>query len=80
MTGVPLLQVGDVELYYESHGSGEPLVVIGGLGLAVAEMQAAIPGARLALLNGGHLISLMPHRQDQFLAAVRDFLSPARPA
>jgi pimeloyl-ACP methyl ester carboxylesterase len=39
---VPLLQVGDVELYYESHGSGEPLAVIGGLGLAVAEMRPLI--------------------------------------
>jgi hypothetical protein len=66
MTGVPLLQVGDVELYYESRGSGDPLVL------------AAIPGARLALLSGGHLISLMPHRQAQFVATVREFLPPGR--
>jgi 3-oxoadipate enol-lactonase len=36
--GVPLITVKDVELYYESHGSGAPLVVLGGLGLDVSEM------------------------------------------
>jgi pimeloyl-ACP methyl ester carboxylesterase len=39
---VPLLQVGDIELYYESHGTGDPLVLIGGLGLAVSETQPLI--------------------------------------
>jgi len=39
---MPLLQVGDIELYYESHGSGDPLVLIGGLGLTVAEMRPLI--------------------------------------
>jgi pimeloyl-ACP methyl ester carboxylesterase len=37
---VPLIAVNDIELYYESHGSGAPLVVLGGLGLAVSEMGA----------------------------------------
>jgi pimeloyl-ACP methyl ester carboxylesterase len=37
---MPFAQVGDIELYYESHGSGDPLVLIGGLGLAVSEMRA----------------------------------------
>jgi len=39
---MPSLQVNDIELYYESHGAGDPLVLIGGLGLAVAEMRTLI--------------------------------------
>ena len=39
---MPSLQVNDIELYYESHGTGDPLVLIGGLGLAVAEMRPLI--------------------------------------
>ena len=35
---MPLIAVNDVQLYYESHGSGAPLVVLGGLGLDVSEM------------------------------------------
>jgi len=42
-------------------------------------MHAAIAGSRLSLLNGGHLISVMPHRQQQFIAAVLGFLPPSRP-
>ena len=30
--------MNDIELYYESHGSGAPLVMLGGLGLDVSEM------------------------------------------
>ena len=37
---MPLIAVNDIELYYESHGPGAPLVVLGGLGLAVSEMGA----------------------------------------
>jgi 3-oxoadipate enol-lactonase len=40
------------------------------------EMHARIPGARLELLSGGHLIALLPQRRDQFTAAVREFLAP----
>ena len=40
--GMPSLQVSDIELNYESHGTGDPLVLIGGLGLAVAEMRPLI--------------------------------------
>jgi len=48
--------------------------------LALArQMHAAIPSARLALLNGGHLISVMPHRQRQFVATVLGFLQPSKP-
>jgi pimeloyl-ACP methyl ester carboxylesterase len=36
--GVPLIAVNGIELYYESHGTGAPLVVLGGLGLDVSEM------------------------------------------
>ena len=39
---MPQLKVNDIELYYESHGTGDPLVLIGGLGLAVAEMRSLI--------------------------------------
>jgi pimeloyl-ACP methyl ester carboxylesterase len=39
---MPLLQVNDIELYYESHGTGDPLVLIGGLGLAVADVRSLI--------------------------------------
>ncbi|HSZ42453.1 MAG TPA: alpha/beta hydrolase [Trebonia sp.] len=35
---MPLLAVNDVHLYYESRGTGAPLVMIGGLGLDVSEM------------------------------------------
>jgi pimeloyl-ACP methyl ester carboxylesterase len=43
------------------------------------EMHAAIPGSRLVLISGGHLIALLPHRQGKVVAAVRGFLPPARP-
>lgn len=33
-----MIAVNDVELYYEVHGSGAPLVMLGGLGLDVSEM------------------------------------------
>jgi 3-oxoadipate enol-lactonase len=39
---VPLIAVNDVELYYESHGSGVPLMLLGGLGLDVSEMGMLI--------------------------------------
>jgi pimeloyl-ACP methyl ester carboxylesterase len=39
---MPCLQVNDIELYYESRGAGDPLVLIGGLGMAVSEMQPLI--------------------------------------
>jgi hypothetical protein len=42
-------------------------------------MHAAIPGSRLALLSGGHLISVLPHRQQQFIATVLGFLPPGKP-
>ncbi len=43
------------------------------------EMHEAIPGSRLALLDGGHLVSLLPHRQQQFVATVLGFLPPSKP-
>jgi len=36
--GVPLIAVNGIELYYESRGTGAPLVVLGGLGLDASEM------------------------------------------
>ena len=35
---MPLIAVNGIELYYESHGTGAPLLVLGGLGLDVSEM------------------------------------------
>ncbi len=43
------------------------------------EMHEAIPGSRFALLRGGHIISLLPHRQQQFVATVLSFLPPSKP-
>jgi hypothetical protein len=37
---VPLIAVNDVELYYQPHGSGAPLVLLGG----PAWMLGAAPG------------------------------------
>jgi hypothetical protein len=46
--GVPLIAVNGIELYYESHGTGAPLVVLRGLGLDVSEMGQRVPdGKRL---------------------------------
>lgn len=39
---MPLVPVNDITMYYESHGAGDPLVVIGGLGLGVSELQPLI--------------------------------------
>ena len=39
---MPLVVVKDIEMYYESLGSGTPLVVIGGLGLEMSEMDMLI--------------------------------------
>ena len=36
---MPLVVVDDIEMYYESRGSGPPLVVIGGLGLEMSELD-----------------------------------------
>jgi pimeloyl-ACP methyl ester carboxylesterase len=48
--------------------------------LALArEMHNAIPGSRFALLGGGHFVSLLPHRQQRFVAAVLAFLPPSKP-
>lgn len=35
---MPAIAVNGVDLYYEAHGSGAPLVVLGGQGQAVSEM------------------------------------------
>jgi pimeloyl-ACP methyl ester carboxylesterase len=58
MAAMPLLKVNDIELYYESHGSGDPLVLIGGLGLTVAEMRPLIG----ALAAGGYRVIAADNR------------------
>jgi 3-oxoadipate enol-lactonase len=37
---MPLATVNHIELYYESHGSGAPLVLLGGLGSDVSELRS----------------------------------------
>lgn len=39
---MPLIPVHDIEMYYELRGGGAPVVVIGGLGLDVSELDAVI--------------------------------------
>jgi len=51
---MPLALVNDIELYYESHGSGDPLLLVGGLGLSVSEMQPLIA----ALAAGNRVIAV----------------------
>jgi 3-oxoadipate enol-lactonase len=36
---VPVIHIGDIDMYYEVHGSGEPLVLIGGLGNNLTEWE-----------------------------------------
>jgi pimeloyl-ACP methyl ester carboxylesterase len=49
---MPSLKVNDVELYYESHGSGDPLVLIGGLGLSVSDLRLLITAFAAAGYRG----------------------------
>jgi pimeloyl-ACP methyl ester carboxylesterase len=37
---MPTIQVNDIQMYYEIHGAGEPLVFIGGLGNDVSEFES----------------------------------------
>jgi hypothetical protein len=48
-------------------------------GLLTREMHEAIPSSRLALRGGGHFISLLPYRRQQFVATVLGFLPPSKP-
>ena len=41
---MPQVAINDIDMYYESHGSGPPLLLIGGMAQAVAEMQPLIAG------------------------------------
>jgi 3-oxoadipate enol-lactonase len=36
---MPVQRVGDIDMYYEVHGSGDPVVLIGGLGNDVSEWE-----------------------------------------
>jgi hypothetical protein len=42
----------DLELYYEDHGSGKPVVLIHGLPVSGASWEKQLP----ALLNGGYRV------------------------
>lgn len=41
---VPNLAVNGIDMYYESTGSGRPLLLLGGLGLAVPDMRRLVEG------------------------------------
>jgi 3-oxoadipate enol-lactonase len=41
---VPTVAVNDVEIHYESSGSGFPLLLLGGLGLSVSDMRRIMAG------------------------------------
>jgi 3-oxoadipate enol-lactonase len=36
---VPIQRVGDIDMYYEVHGTGDPVVLIGGLGNDISEWE-----------------------------------------
>jgi 3-oxoadipate enol-lactonase len=55
---VPLVSVNDIEIYYESHGSGDPLMMLGGLGLTVSEMRPLLE----ALAVGGLRVIAVDNR------------------
>lgn len=37
---MPTVEANGINLYYEVHGSGEPLVVINGLGIEITEVES----------------------------------------
>jgi pimeloyl-ACP methyl ester carboxylesterase len=39
-TPMPTVKVNDIQIYYEIHGEGKPLFLIGGLGLDLSELQS----------------------------------------
>jgi 3-oxoadipate enol-lactonase len=39
---MPIQRVSDIDMYYEFHGTGEPVVLIGGLGNDITELQRLI--------------------------------------
>ena len=76
---MPLIAVNGTELYYESRGTGAPLLVIGGLGLDVSEMGMLTGSlaARFRLIaadDGGHLAPLLT-RHERLVAEVSAFLT-----
>jgi pimeloyl-ACP methyl ester carboxylesterase len=63
---MPILQVNGINLYYEEHGAGAPLVLVPGLGGTVESWQAQIRHFKrrfrvIALDNRGAGRSSMPH-------------------
>jgi hypothetical protein len=69
---MPLVVVDDIEMYYESRGSGPALVVIGGLGLEMSELDT--------LLSRGIALSSSSQVRDggRKPVSLRGRVSPAR--
>jgi len=44
---MPYIKVNDIQMYYEIHGDGEPLVLIVGLGTDISEWGGIIRNAHL---------------------------------
>ncbi|MCA9958095.1 MAG: alpha/beta fold hydrolase, partial [Anaerolineales bacterium] len=40
---MPYQQVGDIQLYYEIHGTGEPVLLLHGLGSSVEDWELQLP-------------------------------------
>ena len=57
---MPYIKVNDIQMYYEIHGDGEPMVLIVGLGTDISEWEGII-----------RYIFFMKERQ-QFLDAIFD--------
>lgn len=73
--------VRDMDLRRVIRVIGAPTLVIGGIDDTVTlashseQIAATIPGARLALMPGVHMLNV--ERSDDFVGAVTDFLSPS---
>src|SRR5438105_7288607 len=54
---MPRANLGDVEIYYESHGEGEPLLLVSGLGGVAAYWKPNLPA-----ISAKHRVIVHDHR------------------
>ena len=59
---MPTAQVNGIGIYYEVHGSGDPLVLIGGLGADVSLAAGWRPGQLVMLAGAAILAAAMARR------------------